>query len=161
MVDKKIVLDTVRKMYESGIDDSVVEQTLKDIGLSQPEIGQYIAEAKGDSGTASPQKPEPKPLEQRKQAAEEKSDEAALHQTTHIALEEQANKSSEILSRLQAIEEKLQAAPSAASEPISASVNQRLAGIEKQLRDLKAELDATRSVMEKVLETDRKVLGKL
>jgi len=41
------------------------------------------------------------------------------------------------------------------------SVNQRLASMEKQLRDLKAEIAATKTIMEKILETDRKVLNKL
>jgi hypothetical protein len=162
MVDKEIVLETVRKMYDSGIDDSVVEQTLKDIGLGPAEIKKYIAEAKGVSQGLEPApKPEPKPLEQRKAAAEEKPDQAALHQTTHIALEEQSARTAELIGKLDALEKRLGAGPAASSEPLSASVNQRLAGLEKQMRDLKAELDATRAIMEKILETDRKVLTKL
>jgi len=162
MVDKEIVLETVRKMYQSGIDDSVVEQTLKDIGLGPEDIKQYIAEAKGISQEPEPaSKPEPKPLEQRKAAAEEKPDQAALHQTTHIALEEQSAKTGQLLEKIDALEKKLSASPNTGGEPVSAAVNQRLASIEKRLTDLKAELDATRTIMEKILETDRKVLGKL
>ncbi len=162
MVDKEIVLDTVRKMYESGIDDGVVEQTLKDIGLGPEEIRQYIAEAKGVSGDVEPvSKPEPKPLVQRQVAATEHSDQAALHQTTHIALEEQSAKTAELLGKIEAMEKRLQGGQATGAEPLSAVVNQRLAGLESQLRDLKAELGATRAIMEKILETDRKVLTRL
>ena len=162
MVDKEIVLDTVRKMYESGIDDSVVEQTLKDIGLGAEEIKAYIAEAKGVSEDTEPvPRPAPKPLAQRQAAAAEHSDQAALHQTTHIALEAQSAKTAELLGKIDSMEKRLQGGQAPGAEPLSAAVNQRLAGMEKQLRDIKAELDATRAIMEKVLETDRKVLTKI
>ena len=51
MVNRAIVIETIKKMYDSGIDDSVVEQTLKDIGLKKTEISEYIAEAKGGTGS--------------------------------------------------------------------------------------------------------------
>jgi hypothetical protein len=41
------------------------------------------------------------------------------------------------------------------------ALNARLAALEQQVRDLKAAVNATRGVMEKVLETSREILNKL
>jgi len=159
MVDKEIVLETIKKMYESGIDDSVVVQTLKDIGLKPNEIQQYIDEVKGVSPAAEPV-PEPKPLEARMAAAEEKVDHGALHTTTHVALEEQSAKTTELLEKIESLESKLAVKGKGPSSDQIAT-NQRLGTIEKKVSDIKAEVEATRSIMEKILETDRKVLNKL
>ncbi len=163
-VDKEIVLETIKKMYESGIDDEVVHQTLKDIGLSQAEIRQYIAEAKGVAHKPISPKtsPEPKPFESRRAAAKEKPNQAAMHTTTHVALEQQAAKTSELLEKIGVLEKRLRVVSTAEKMPESlASINQRLAAMEGKLRELKAELAATKTIMEKILETDRKVLNKL
>ncbi len=160
MVDKEVVLETVKKMYESGIEDDVVMQTLRDIGLGPAEIKSYIAEAKG-TGPRPVERPEPKPLAQRQAAAEEKADQMALHSTTHIALEEQGVRIIEILEKITALENSLKELPAGGEGASSIAVSQRLASLESQVRDIKSELGATRSIMEKVLETDRKVLNKV
>ena len=159
MVDKEIVLDTVKKMYQSGIDDDVVKQTLKDIGLNPNEIMEYITEAKGEPVSAI--KSEPKPLEARKIATEEKPEHVAMHTTTHVALEAQAEKTNELLAKISELEKKLKSKSKTAASTDFIAVNQRLAGMEKDLKELKAELGATKSIMEKILETDRKTLNKL
>ncbi len=159
MVDKEIVLNTIKKMYQSGIDDDVVKQTLKDIGLGDAEITRYIAEAKGESVPTT--RSEPKPLEARKIATEEKPEHTAMHTTTHVALEAQSEKTDELLAKISRLEKQLQSKGTGAPSTELIAINQRLAAMEKDLRELKAELGATKSIMEKILETDRKVLGKL
>jgi len=163
MVDREIVLETIKKMYDSGIDDSVVEQTLQDIGLSKAEIKEYIAEAKGEEESSSEEESgynEPKPFEERRAAAEEKIDHAAMHATTHVALEEQSSVLAELLEKMDLLEKKL-FSPGKAMPDSMVMANQRLGGIEKHLSEVKAELSATKDLMEKILETDRKILNKL
>ena len=159
VVDKKIVLDTVKKMYQSGIDDDVVKQTLKDIGLNDKEIVQYIAEAKGEPIPTAV--PEQKPLEARKIATEETPEHVAMHTTTHVALDTQSEKINELLEKISGIETKLQNKGNKTPSADLIAINQRLAAMEKDLRELKAGLGATKSIMEKILETVRKVLEKL
>ena len=159
MVDKEIVLDTVKKMYTSGIDDDVVKQTLKDIGLGAEEIMQYIAEAKGESVSVTSS--EPKPLEARKIATEEKPEHVAMHTTTHVALESQSEKTNELLAKISTLEKQFQSKSKEAPSTDLIAINQRLAVMEKDLKELKAELGATKSIMEKILETSRKTLNKL
>ncbi|GEM_PF-1152217 len=50
MVSRQIILDTVKRMYSSGVDDETIKITLKEIGLSDKEIGSYLSEAKGPEG---------------------------------------------------------------------------------------------------------------
>lgn len=47
MVSKEIVLETIKRMYDSGIDDETIKATLRDIGLDDKEAEQMIAEAQG------------------------------------------------------------------------------------------------------------------
>jgi len=163
MVNKEIVLETIKKMYESGIDDSVVRQTLKDIGLDDNQAKEFIAEAKGGkpADSAEVKRPEPKPFAERMAAAEEKVDHGAMHATTHLALEEQAVQNLKILEKINEIEKSLHGLGGKHSSGSSPAVNQRLAEMEKQLSKIKAELNATKTIMEKILETDRRVLNKL
>ncbi len=162
MVDKQVVLETIKKMYDSGIDDSVVQQTLQDIGLNESEISQYIAEVKGEAPKQEP-KPEPKPLEKRMpQPDETQQNQEAMHTTTHAALAAQASQANDLLDKITSMESALKGLSKAsASQENLAGINQRLGTAEKQFHDLKAQLDATKSIMEKILETDRKILNKL
>lgn len=47
MVSRDVVLQTVKRMYASGVDDATVTSTLHDIGLGDKEIESVISEAKG------------------------------------------------------------------------------------------------------------------
>lgn len=161
MVDKEIVLETVRKMYDSGIDDDVVEKTLRDIGLNSDEIKQYIAEAKGNAGP----KPSSKSFEARMKAvsasSESPQNRSEMHSVTHLALEEQAGKMDELLKRLSKIEASLKSSKGNALGDSAASLTGRLASVENSLKEVRAELSATKTIMEKILETDRKVLNRV
>lgn len=57
MVDEEIVMETIRKMKESGLEDSIIISTLQDIGLNEEQAKNYIARV---SAGAVPKKPEPK-----------------------------------------------------------------------------------------------------
>lgn len=161
MVDKQVVLETIKKMYESGIDDSVVEQTLKDIGLASEEIAQYVAEAKGEQVQQPPiQSPKQAPV-LRHDAGQGQEQQDAMHTTTHAALESQANQTTELLQKVSSLEKTIQSNKSGTISASSAELNQRIGKMEIQLTDLKAQVNATKSIMEKILETDRKVLNKL
>jgi len=51
MVDKEVVVKTIKKMIDSGIDDSVILNTLADLGLSSEDSQELLSSAKeGSSG---------------------------------------------------------------------------------------------------------------
>ncbi len=171
MVNRAVVLETIKKMYDSGVEDSVVRQTLKDIGLSDREISLYIAEVKGEAppaqspaaeeaaGAVTEKEAIKKHLEERREAEE------AMHTTTHAALESQNSKLAEVKEKLGVCEAKLAQLSSKPGgkdleEKITA-LNHRIAALERQVGDLQALNKALHTVMQKILETDRKVLNKL
>ena len=121
MVDREIVLETVKKMYESGIEDDIVKQTLKDIGLGEAEIAQYIAEAKGVF-PAQAAEPFPRAAAARPAArlprpafSEEREAQEAMHTTTHVALEQQAARTDELIAKISGIESRLVRQPAKCS----------------------------------------------
>jgi len=56
MVLNEVILDTVKRMVSSGVDDETIRMTLKSIDLSDAEIDEIIAEVRG----AKPKPVEPK-----------------------------------------------------------------------------------------------------
>jgi hypothetical protein len=67
MVDEEIVMDTIRKMKESGLEDAIIISTLEDIGLNGKQAQDFMDRA---SGPAQPKAaPAAAPVAARKPAA--------------------------------------------------------------------------------------------
>ena len=47
MGKEQVILDTIKRLQGSGIDDETIKSTLLEIGLGEKEIEEYIAEAAG------------------------------------------------------------------------------------------------------------------
>ncbi len=177
MVNKAVVLETIKKMYDSGIEDSVVKQTLLDVGLNEREIEAYMAEAKGqpieEKPAAAAPAPTARPSPPIKQMAssrveEELAAQEAMHATTQAAIADHGERLEELGRKVGRVEQKLGKIHSLTEAPSNkelvdmlAAANQRLGSLEKQVSDLKALNKALKTVMEKILETDRKILGKM
>jgi len=63
MVDEEIVMDTIRKMKTSGLEESIIISTLQDIGLSEEQAKDYIKRVGSGAKPAQPQ-PAPAPAAQ-------------------------------------------------------------------------------------------------
>lgn len=171
MVNKEIIMETVRKMYDSGIEDSVIEATLRDIGLNDEEIVQYIAEAKG----AKPQPIGPaeedhniiaeKTAERIKQHLADERDERELRETTHQAqLDEHYRHLANVEENVGMLYEKIESLSTASSRELGSKIDVlevKISALERQLADLRALSAATKDLMDKVLEVNRKILTKL
>jgi hypothetical protein len=173
MVNREVVLETIRKMHSSGIEDSVIEATLKDIGLSEEETGRYIAEVKG---TVTQPTAVSLPAEQHKAIAErtaekikahldEEREERELRDTgQHAAIEEQHRRLEDVDQKMGTLHERVEALATPANKELNDKLSVlegRVSGLERQLADLKAISSATKDLMEKVLEVNRKILNKL
>lgn len=176
MVEKSIVLDTIKKMYDSGLSEEVIESTLKDIGLGEREIKETMEEARGtaseapaaeESGESQEQAMHEKIAEATaqkvKQHLEEKSAEDALvHTTTQATIAGFDSTLSEITNRLANIERKVNSVAGLADFSTKAiAIDKKISSIESELSELKALTNAVKSLMEKVLDTDRSVLTEL
>lgn len=195
MVSKEVVLETIKKMYASGIDDSVVKSTLKDVGLSETEMEQIMAEAKG----IQPPQPAAEAAEKEKiVAAEEKAleepteqiiepvvkpehemvaeataekvkahlDEARSEQdmrqtAAHAVIEEHREKLEEVHKKVGEIGARIGTSPligSEAAEKIN-SIDKKINVLEKEIGEVKANTIALQSLLKKILEANRKIIG--
>ena len=57
MVDEEIVMDTIQKMKDSRLEDSIIISTLQDIGLSEEEAKNYISRVSGGIARPAPAPP--------------------------------------------------------------------------------------------------------
>ncbi len=179
MVKKEIVIETVRKMVDSGLDDATISETLKDIGLSDSEIKEYISEVKGsadsmenpDETEVSEENPEYESIAEKtarkvKEHIDESHEEiAAQHAVTQSALEEHSDAISAVQDNVMELHEKLDrfSGGTNSQEILKKMIelNTRISSLEKQLNELKAVDSATKSLLEKIFETDRSILSEL
>ena len=163
MVNKEVVLDTIKKMKASGIEDSVISQTLQDIGLKDEEIKQYLAEVVSTPKSESVNSPSSSDLDDH---LRRKSEEDALHQAmTQNKLEEHGEKIKTVHSDVNKINHKID---NLSSKPDNsqlasqlASINQKLFTLEKDISETKAVATANKIIMENILEANRKIISRL
>jgi len=183
MVNKEVILDTVRKMYESGIEDSVIEATLCDIGMGQEEAKQYLLEVKGKpisqpelDSQSQEQSQDSDSFSERDSVAEQTAfrvkehldaerQERELHQTTQqVAMDEQQNKIAGLDQKVSEIHQKIDFTASPTNKQLASNLDglyKRIDNIETQLADIQASSNATRDLMKKILEANRSILNKL
>lgn len=186
MVSEQLVIDTVKRMLESGIDESAILATLKDIGMDEASSRAIIAKVKAPTPSAAPiaqQVPQmptraPTQYEQVQAQMQPTLDDDASSQeievmrneletqaqtaemndaTTHNVLSMHEQKLDDVNLKLDEVRNTLVNAPSA----IDSSVAVRLAEIEKKLDEVSAQTTAALDVLKKILETDRKILTDL
>ena len=157
MVSEEIVVSTIKRMLDSGIEESVIAKTLKDIGLKESEIKQYLSQVRGPASSSN---------ESASEDAESRQDtQELLHTTTHNKLEEHSEKLDSVQKNVSGLSEKISSITSGPSNRKLLSelalLNQKISGLEKQLSDLKAMNSASKSLLEKILETNKKIVEKL
>ncbi|MDD5163859.1 MAG: hypothetical protein PHD95_06685 [Candidatus ainarchaeum sp.] len=156
-VNEEVVVSTVKRMVDSGIEDKVIVKTLEDIGLGENEIRQYLLQVKGvpaQKETSHSQFPDDA------QATQE-----LLHTVTHNTLDEHSEKIDSLHQSVSGLHEKIDAISVGPSNQDLASqlalLNQKIFDLEKQVSDLKAMASASKSLLEKILEANRKIVEKL
>lgn len=160
MVNEKVVLDTIKRMRGSGVDEETIKSTLADVGLKPDEIDTYLK--KEAAGTAEPEAAEPaEPSAQeiKEEMAAQAEAQELRDTTTHAALAEHGEKLAEVAEKVDGVEKKVAELPEKATP--SAMLEKRVAQIEADLKETKALAGALKTILEKVLETDRQVLTKL
>lgn len=188
MVDKQIVLDTIKKMLNAGLQDSVIVSTLKDVGLKEAEIAAYLAEAKGrpvapplssppfasSAGSSSISFRSGEELEEGQSVEmalnpplpgrQQHQENVLMHTTTHAALESSSSQLQEVLQKMVSIDQKMGQISSLPLTELNAKIvnyDKRMAGIVAEIADLKSQTSALRDILEKVLDTNRSILQEL
>ena len=140
MVNEEVIISTIKRMMDSGIDDSIRQYLDRVKGI--PVQKQQAAQIDGNRGTQE-----------------------LLHTMTHNKLEEHSDQLNTVQQSVSDLHEKVNSLSQGPSNNDLASqlalLNQKISDIEKQISDLKAMTAASKSLLEKILETNRKIVEKL
>ena len=186
MVSNDVVMNTVKRMLSSGVDDDTIRMTLKGINLKDTEIDNFINEAKGvssekSSEASSPAVPEPEehleeadieeaeeesertPADVKKELEAVSQEQAAQHTTTHQLLDEHKDKIDTVEKNVTGLHKKIDSTPKLSPETIAKIdvLDTRMSALEKEISETKANTIALQELMKKILETNKKTLIKL
>lgn len=176
-MEKEVILDTVKKMLASGIDEETIKATLGDVGLSPEEADDLILKA------SALKQPARKPVEEPETPSEEIARKTAERVKEHLAApkeelervaaelgitaEEQKAALEEHAGRLEGIEEGLGEVkevitrmPGTMDERIK-DIEVKISELDYAVKDLKALSQAMQEVLKKILDTNRNVLLEL
>ncbi|MEM4363653.1 MAG: hypothetical protein QXU92_02795 [Candidatus Diapherotrites archaeon] len=171
-----IVVETVKRMISTGVDDETIRATLKSIDLSNEEIETIIENAKTDQvpkekkEEPTKESEEPEEIEEempheeiKKEIKSVAEEQLAAHTTTHNILEEHQEKLGEVHKSVSEISEKIENIPKIDPETIAklSALDYRISELEKEINETKAIVNATQSLLQKILETNREILLEL
>lgn len=189
MVNRDEIVSAVKSMLDSGFSEKDIVSTLADFQLSNEEIQAYLRDAKNNSGPpagsptpagekpasissfspSAPPSPPSNPVVRETAAVmtEQLSgvfEQQAAHQgAVETALEQHSAHISDVQSKVADVHEKVSTMHSAitAGEMDNADIKRRLSGIENQLGEIKADQSAIKLLMQKILESERKILDRI
>jgi DNA-binding transcriptional MerR regulator len=162
MVNEQIMIDTVSRMIEAGIDDATIISTLTDAGLTQEQCLQIIDRVKQPPvKEEAPQNNSPtiQEVQNLKNVVEAQSDAQTIHaQNTSTILDEHEQQLAEVSGKINSI----QSAISTKQNPkTDSSLAYRLSALEQKLEEVNSACKAQLDLMQKILEVNRKVLTEL
>ncbi|MFA6065362.1 MAG: hypothetical protein WCW44_02070 [archaeon] len=159
MINEQVMADTVQRMLEAGIDEPTVLSTLVDTGLTQEEAASIIQKVK------APKAPVQEEIIQQQQdvqmlrnVVETQAQEQDLQQTqTHNMLNMHEQKIDDVSKKVDEVKQVIKDQAS----PADPSLNYRISNLENKMEEINAGSKAMLDLMQKILETDRKVLTEL
>ncbi len=175
MVEREVVLQTVKRMYSSGIDDETVKSTLKDIGLTETEIIGIMNEAKGVKAEEEPAEEEKPAVDADEEIAakaagrikkhlEAERAERELRETTaKIEAAEHQESLGEIHKTVEELRERIATSPAVPAGAVGKIdlIDKRISSLEKEVVEIKAATNALQSLLKKILSTDREILSNI
>jgi 6-pyruvoyl-tetrahydropterin synthase len=168
MVEKSVVIDTIKRMHSNGIDENTIKVTLKGIGLTEEEIDDYLDEVLGTEEEPEEENPEheviaKKAFEKFKPELDKVKEEHGLNSThSQIEREEHSRKLDEMNSKVNELSKN--SLKSFNSSELIGKINaleKKLNEIEKNTVETKAASSALQNLMQKILSTERDILLEL
>ena len=158
MVNQAIVNDTVRRMIDSGIDESTIIATLQDIGLSEEESKVIIQKMTAPAPTQSVSPEAQQTVDEVRQMKEamvtQGEQQEASEAVTYAKLDEHTQKIDGVERKLDEVHQAVKQMPSGADKEMP----RRFTEIHTRLDEIMADTRATKELMEKILEVNRKML---
>ncbi len=161
MVNEAIVNDTVRRMLDSGIDIPTIISTLKDIGLSEDEATAIVQKL-----NASVSSPKDSNLEQPNQEVRQMKEELFAQNEARENSENVVNskfveheeKIDNVEKKINEVHDVVKKMPLDGKDP---EMPRRFIEIHSRLDEIMADTKATKELMTKILEVNRKMLTEL
>jgi len=176
MVNSEVIIQTIKKMLDSGIDVSVIKSALKDLGLNEGEIDSYFAQAKSGSEGQGEEEIElgeeekdsiaQKASEKIKEHLDERNEEEdLLHASTHLRLDEHAEKLDDLHSKMDLVHSKISSMQKEGFDVEDFllkmdAFKRELSELKADVSEIKALTSSVQQLMKKVLETQREILTK-
>jgi DNA-binding transcriptional MerR regulator len=162
MVNEQIMLDTVQRMIEAGIDDATIIGTLTDAGLTQEQclqILQKVKEPPVKEEQVQNNSPSVREVQELRNVVETQSDAQSMHaEATSTILDNHEQQLAEVSGKINSI----QSAISTKQNPkTDSSLAYRLSALEQKLEEVNSACKAQLDLMQKILEVNRKVLTEL
>ncbi len=161
MLNEQVMMDTVSRLIEAGIDDPTIISTLVDAGLTQEEASGVLAKVKQPKQESAPvEQPMIKPQEVQilKAQVETQAQAQDLHQTmVTSALDDHSAKLDNIAKTVEEVKSTIDTSKA----PVDSSLSFRVSEMEKKLEDVNAATKASIDLLQKILENNRKILVEL
>jgi len=160
MINEQVMMDTVARMLEAGIDDPTILSTLVDAGLAQEEASQIIQRVKTPQAQPSgpPAQQSSQDIQIMKNQIETQAQTQELSDTSvHNKLDAHEQKIDDVSKKLDEVKQAFSSAP----VPQDTVLSSRISELELKLEEVSSISKATLDLLKKVLETDRKILTEL
>lgn len=163
MVNEQIMIDTVKRMIDAGIDDATIISTLTDAGLSNEQCLEVISRVKepvvneNDLNIVS-SKNEVDEVSALRNVVEATSDAQNIQaESTSNILNEHEEKINQVDSKIESIKSTI----SSSKGKDDGTFSYRLSELEKKLEEVNSSSKAQLELMKKMIETNRKILTEL
>jgi hypothetical protein len=160
MVNEQIMIDTIQRMIEAGIDDPTIISTLTDAGLSQEQCLEIIAKVK-QPALKEEVKETPSPSQDiaaLRNAVETQSDAQEIHAaTTSTILDEHEQKIQQVSGKIDSMQSSIN---STQTKP-DATLQYRLSALEQKMEEVNSSSKAQLDLLQKIIDVNRKILTEL
>jgi len=161
MLNEQIMMDTVNRLIEAGIDDPTIISTLVDAGLTTEEANTVLAKAKqpAPQDLPAPQRSvQPQEVQILREQVQTTAQQQDLHQTMmSSALDEHSQKLDSIAKTVDEVRSNIDSSKTS----VDSSLSFRVSEMEQKLEDINAATKASIDLLGKILENNRKILVEL
>ncbi len=153
MVDEQIMLDTVKRLFEAGIDEPTIVSTLTEAGLTNEQAMGVISRAKGTPTQSS----QPADMQTIRNEVSTQAQVQEMQQTQmHNRFDIHEQKIDEMSQKVDEVKQVV-SSPS----PVDPALSYRLSELEQKVAEVNAATSASLGLLKQILETNRKILTEL
>jgi len=158
MINEQVMIDTVQRMLDAGIDEPTILSTLVDTGLSQEDATNIISKVKTPKAPLMEEIVQQQDVQMLRNVVETQAQEQGLQQTqTQNVLDIHEQKIDDVSKKVDEVKQVIQNQAS----PQDPGLNYKITNLESKMQEVNANSKANLDLMQKILEINRKILTEL